>query len=221
LIVLLGTASGVPCSEKERWEMTSHKLEFHDVYKEFHERVHLYLERMVGKDDVEDLTQEVFMKIDKGLKEFKGQSKLSTWIYRIATNAALDKLKSRAYQEQKNKISLSAENKEAESEDSSVLVAEKTLSAEREAVRNEMNECIREFVDKLSDNYKTVIILSEFKDLQNQQIADILSISLDAVKIRLHRARARLKAEFEAGCEFYYNENNELACDRKNKKKEQ
>ncbi len=82
-----------------------------------------------------------------------------------------------------------------------------------------MNECIREFVDKLPGNYRTVIILSEIKDLQNQEVADILGISLDAVKIRLHRARARLKAEFEIGCDFYHNEDGDLACDRKKEPK--
>jgi RNA polymerase sigma-70 factor, ECF subfamily len=201
--------------------MASRKLEFHDIYNEFYQRVRLYLDRMIGKDEAEDLTQEVFIKIDKGLKEFKGQSKVSTWVYRVATNAALDKLQSKAYRQKKKRMSLSTKNIEADSEDSNVLIEQNSLSAEREAVRNEMNECIREFVDKLPDNYKTVIVLSEFKDLQNQEIADILGVSLDAVKIRLHRARVRLKAEFEAGCEFYYNENNELACDRKNKKKDQ
>ena len=201
--------------------MASHKLEFRDIYKEFYQRIHLYLERMVGKIEAEDLAQEVFIKVDKGLKDFKGESRLSTWVYRIATNAALDKIQSRAYRENKNKVSLNVTCKETESEDAGILMVEANLSAEREAVRNEMSECIREFVNKLPGNYRTVIILSELKDLQNQQIADILGISLDAVKIRLHRARARLKAEFEAGCEFYYNEDNELACDRKNKKKEE
>ena len=89
-----------------------------------------------------------------------------------------------------------------------------------EAIRKEMNECIREFVDKLNENYRTVIILSELKDLKNQDIADILGISLDAVKIRLHRARVKLKELFEAGCEFYRNEDNELACDRKREEPE-
>ena len=200
--------------------MASHKLEFHDIYKEFYQRIHLYLERMVGKIEAEDLTQEVFIKVDKGLKDFKGESRLSTWVYRIATNAALDKIQSRAFRESKNKISLNAAHKETESEDAGILMAEANLSAEREAVRNEMNECIREFVDKLPGNYRTVIILSELKDLQNQQIADILDISLDAVKIRLHRARARLKTEFEAGCDFYHDEDGELACDRKKNEKE-
>jgi RNA polymerase sigma-70 factor (ECF subfamily) len=53
------------------------------------------------------------------------------------------------------------------------------------------------------------------KDLKNQQIADILGVSLDAVKIRLHRARTRLKGEFEVGCDFYHDEEGKLACDRK------
>ena len=87
-------------------------------------------------------------------------------------------------------------------------------------MRNEMNECIREFVDRLPADYRTVIILSEIKDLKNKQIAEILDLSLDAVKIRLHRARARLKKEFEAGCDFYHDEDGELACDRKKKMKE-
>jgi len=59
------------------------------------------------------------------------------------------------------------------------------------------------------------------KDLKNQEIADILGISLDTAKIRLHRARVRMKAEFEAGCDFYQDEDGKLACDRKNKPKEQ
>jgi len=58
------------------------------------------------------------------------------------------------------------------------------------------------------------------KDLKNQEIADILGISLDTAKIRLHRARVRLKAEFEAGCDFYQDEDGKLACDRKQKKSE-
>ena len=200
--------------------MDTTSLEFSDIYDQFHEKLTHYLERMVGKNHAEDLAQEVFMKINKGLKDFKGKSSLSTWVYRIATNAALDKMKSRALRESKNKVSLSDPLEEAEPENTGILIEETSLSAEREAVRNEMNECIREFVDKLTANYRTIIILSEIKDLQNQEVADILGISLDAVKIRLHRARTRLKAEFEAGCNFYHNEDGELACDRKKKPKE-
>jgi RNA polymerase sigma-70 factor (ECF subfamily) len=195
-------------------------LDFDSVYDEFHAKIGRYLERMVGKTFAEDLTQEVFIKVDKGLNGFEGKSSLSTWIYRLATNAALDKLHSRPFRESKQKKSLNNIDDESESEGKDVYTQEKELSAEREAIRTEMNECIREFVDKLPENYRTVIILSELKDLKNQEIAEILDISLDAVKIRLHRARIKLKEEFEAGCNFYYNENSELSCDRKEKSDE-
>lgn len=186
-------------------------FEFRDVYNEFHEKLNRYLARLVGKNDAEDLTQEVFLKINKGLQDFQGKSSLSTWVYRIATHAAVDKMKSRSGREGREtatleEISHAPENRRAE---------EETLSAEREAIGKEMTECIREFIDKLPTDYRVVILLSEMKDLSNRQIADILGIGLAAVKIRLHRARARLKAEFEAGCDFYHDEDGTLACDRK------
>lgn len=195
--------------------MKDNEMEFSDVYDEFHEKIRRYVERMVGKDEADDLTQVVFMKVNKGLEGFKGESSLSTWIYRIATNAARDKLTSRAFREDSSKVKLTEPDDETQEEDGSICAEKKSLSAEREAIRKEMNECIREFVDKLPENYRTVIILSELKELKNQDIADILGISLDAVKIRLHRARLKLKKVFEAGCEFYRDEDNELSCDRK------
>lgn len=200
--------------------MKKSELAFHNAYDEFHAKIHHYLERMVGKDEAEDLTQEVFMKVNRGLDGFKGQCSLSTWIYRIATNSALDKLRSRTLRQDEQKVSLSGADGQAQGEDESICPEEKSLSAEREAIRKEMNECIREFVDRLPADYRTVIMLSELKDLKNQEIAEILGVSLDAVKIRLHRARARLKAEFEAGCAFYHDDQGELACDRKEQESE-
>ncbi|MHC4242405.1 MAG: RNA polymerase sigma factor [Planctomycetota bacterium] len=196
------------------------QLDFDNVYEEFHKKISRYLERMVGKGQLEDLTQEVFMKVNKGLQGFKGESSLSTWIYRLATNAALDKLRSRSFRENNKNVTIDITDEESQKENSSTCIDQKSLSAEREAIRKEMNDCIREFVDRLPENYRTVIILSELKELKNQQIAEILGISLDAVKIRLHRARVKLKEEFETGCTFYNDENNELACDRKNEKTE-
>lgn len=196
--------------------MGTRELEFGDIYQAFQEKLLRYLERLVGKNDAEDLTQEVFLRINRGLPEFKGKSSVSTWVYRIATNAALDKIKSRPYRESRETVPL--EETGCEQENPS-LEAE-TLLAEREAIRNEMNECIREFIDRLPTDYRAVILLSEIKELKNQEIADVLGISLEAAKIRLHRARVRLKAEFEAGCDFYQDEDGNIACDRKKRKKE-
>jgi RNA polymerase sigma-70 factor (ECF subfamily) len=74
-----------------------------------------------------------------------------------------------------------------------------------------MQSCIREFVDRLPEDYRTIIILNELEGFTNRELADILQISLTATKIRLHRARAQLKQ----GCDFYHDEQSELACDRK------
>jgi len=188
-------------------------LNFDEVYGEFFEKVNRYLQRIVGKDDAEDLTQEVFLKINRGLGNFKGKSSLSTWVYRIATNAALDKMQSRSHRQDRATVRLDPTGSECESP----CPEAQTLSAEREAIRQEMNQCIQEFVDKLPTDYRIIIVLSEMKDLRNQEIADVLGISLEAAKIRLHRARARLKAEFEAGCEFYHDKEGRLACDRKHR----
>ena len=195
--------------------MADEKLEFNNIYNRYHDRVLHYLERMIGKNESEDLTQEVLLKIDKGFKNFKGKSSLSTWVFRIATNSALDKIRKR--QSRQEELSLDVVSDRAGQEIVDIEV--KSLSVEREAIRNEMNECIREFVDRLPIDYRTVIILSEIKDLKNQEIADILGISLDTAKIRLHRARIRLKTEFEAGCDFYHDEDGKLACDPKHRKK--
>jgi RNA polymerase sigma-70 factor, ECF subfamily len=70
-------------------------------------------------------------------------------------------------------------------------------------------------IDRLPPDYRAVVALSELQELSNQEIADVLGVSLDAVKIRLHRVRARLRKKFERSCDFYRDGRNELACEPK------
>ena len=88
-------------------------------------------------------------------------------------------------------------------------------SVETGVIRQEMSQCVRDFVERLPDNYKSVIVLSEFEGFKNSEIAEILGISLDTVKIRLHRAREKLRQDLATGCSFHRDERNEFACDRK------
>jgi RNA polymerase sigma-70 factor (ECF subfamily) len=76
-----------------------------------------------------------------------------------------------------------------------------------------MNDCIRDFVARLPENYRAVLVLSEFEGLKNAEISEILGITLDTVKIRLHRARKRLKEELETHCDPYWLVENEFAPD--------
>ena len=78
-------------------------------------------------------------------------------------------------------------------------------------IENEMNECVRNYINTLPENYRSVLVLSELEVLKNLEIAEILGLTLDTVKIRLHRARARLKKVLQGNCNFYYNVENKLA----------
>ena len=187
--------------------MSATAVDFKSLHDQFRPRVFRYLARLVGESEAEDLTQSVMLKVSEGLRDFRGDSSLSTWIYRIATNTALDKLRGKTVEV------LSSE--ELESDDDDVPPAAQSASVETTAIREEMNECIREFVGRLPEAYKAVMVLSELEQFKNAEIAAILGTSLDTVKIRLHRARERLRKELDTGCHFYRDECDELACDRK------
>ena len=189
------------------------KLEFDEIYSNFQPKIHRYLTRLVGAQEAEDLTQEVFAKISRSLADFRGESQISTWIYRIATNAALDKIRTSSFQGRQKNDSIT--ELELEIEDQDVSGEGKKPHLDRQLVREEMNECIRSFIEKLPEDYKTVLILSEHESLKNRDIAAIVGISLDTVKIRLHRAKARLQKELGNHCSFYRDDRNGLACDLK------
>ena len=100
-------------------------------------------------------------------------------------------------------------------ESSGATVAHASPVTDQLVIRKEMSDCVNEFIDNLPTDYKTVIVLSELEGMANKEIAEILGITLENVKIRLHRARARLKKALQDGCDLYYNDENALACDRK------
>ena len=75
-----------------------------------------------------------------------------------------------------------------------------------------MNDCIKRYVGDIPENYRTVFILSEYEGLKNREIAEILGLTLDTVKIRLFRARTQLKKKMEEGCRIDYDENG-ISCD--------
>ena len=187
-------------------------MEFEEIYEEFHPKILNYISRLMGPNEAEDTAQVVFAKVSRGLDSFKGQSKLSTWIYRIATNTAIDKLRSPAHRHASGQIPL--EDSTAVENTTSKITRSQT-PIDQKIIRKEMSDCVRDYVDRLPPDYRTVLVLSELEGFKNKEIADILQITLENVKVRLHRARARLKQELDDGCDFYHTEEGTLACDRK------
>jgi RNA polymerase sigma-70 factor, ECF subfamily len=181
--------------------------DFDKIHETFRPKILRYLTRMVNPEEAEDLTQEVFVKINRALGTFRGECQMSTWIYRIATNAALDKLGSPSFQRtiqarlsQDSIGSDDAEADEPEIVDQNAWTGEKTPSLETTMMREEMLECVRNRLAQLPADYRTVLVLSDMEELPNSEIAEIVGASVDAVKIRLHRARARLKKDILAFC---------------------
>jgi RNA polymerase sigma-70 factor, ECF subfamily len=177
-------------------------LEFEQIHEDFRPKIQRYLIRLVGEPEAEDLTQEVFVKVSRALKNFRGESQLSTWLYRIATNTALDRIDSPSYQRaiQAQLAQAAIGDDEVEVEDQDVWTGEKAPRLETEVMRQEMYECVWNRLEHLPANYRTVLLLSDMEGFTNNEMAEILGVSLDVVKIRLHRARARLRKDIERYC---------------------
>jgi RNA polymerase sigma-70 factor (ECF subfamily) len=184
--------------------MTESPLRFDEIYEAFEPRIRRYLTRLVGENEAQDLTQEVFFKVSQGLGSLRQESKLSTWIYRIARNTALDRVRSPAFQDSA---------RQALSNDVAMDAVEPPV--EQRLIQREMNECIRGFIKDLPAEYRSVLVLGELDELPDRQVAERLGVSLPPVKVRLHRGRKRLRGDLGKHCNFYRNTQNELACEPK------
>lgn len=182
-------------------------LDFQPVYDEFRPRVLRYLARLVGDRDAEDLTQVVMLKASQALARFRGDSNISTWIYRIASNVALDELRHRRTAAQRL-----TDLQGSGADDAPAL---QTAPLEAEVIREEMNACLRDFIARLPEKYGTVLALGDLQGFRNDEIAAILGLSVDTVKMRLHRAREKLRNELKTQCSFSPGEDRGLACERK------
>ncbi|MBP2635193.1 MAG: sigW [Firmicutes bacterium] len=197
------------------------RYNFDEIYETYWSRIHRYVERMIGSHEAEDLTQEIFIKVGNTVESFRNEAQLSTWIYKIATNTVIDRMRKSGYKQETNKTTLlnnmNIENDKVEISKTSGL-GRKVSAVEGQVINKEMNSCIRGIVDSLPEKYRTVLVLNEMEGLKNREIAEVLGITLEAVKIRIHRAKAYLKNELVNQCDFYWDERNEMACDRKKPK---
>ena len=167
---------------------------FDEVYQAFHDRILRYLSRLVGDEEAQDVAQEVFLKVSSGLPNFRGDAQLSTWLYRIATNAAIDRLRSPLHRQVQTEIGLEEDVQEPG------CLAGRPLMPDEQVMLKEMFDCFGGYLKDLPPAYRTVFILSDLEELPDRDIADILGISLETVKIRLHRGRSMLFKQLQQNC---------------------
>ena len=181
--------------------MSASVADFQSIHAEFRPKIQRYLTRLIGAQEAEDLTQEVLVKVSQALCTFRGESQLSTWIYRIATNAALDRLRSPAFRQiAPQGLADDFNSDELEVRDRVSQDGIEAESLEQQVCRKERFECYRDYIQNLPVNYRTVVALSELEELTANEIADILGLRVDVVKIRLHRGRVRLLKELKRHC---------------------
>lgn len=179
--------------------MEIEELDFQKLYTEFHPRIFRYLVGLVGEFEAEDLAQEVFIRVNQALSTFRGESRISTWIYRIATNAAYDRLRQSSYQLTSPK-NLADNPDFDELVDQDLWTSESSPSIEKSLHIKQRNECFCNFIESLPENYRLVVALSQLEDFTAREIAEILGLSVGVVKIRLHRGRAKLLEELKNRC---------------------
>jgi RNA polymerase sigma-70 factor (ECF subfamily) len=186
---------------------------FAEIHENHRAKIEGYLYRMTrDRALAEELTQETFLRVSRGLPSFKGRSKLSTWIFRIATNVYLDHRRREAA---RSPGGAALPPEALEPAVRAPLAGAGPRLPDRLFEDSEMGRCIREFVDRLPSEHAAVIILHDLEGKRNAEIAQILDCSLDTVKIRVHRARQKLRTLLAEHCDFDYTDEDVMQCDRK------
>jgi RNA polymerase sigma-70 factor, ECF subfamily len=143
-----------------------------------------------SEDEARDAVQDAFVAAFRALPRFRAESRLGTWIYRIAVNAALARLRARASVEE---VSLD-EWLPRFVDDGHQAQPSEPWPADAGAERREVRERVRAAIDRLPESYRTVVLLRDIEELTTDEAAQALGISTGALKVRLHRARQALRA---------------------------
>ncbi len=163
---------------------------FETLVVEYEKSVYAITQRMTGNpEDAADMAQETFIKAYNSLQSFRGDSKFSVWIYRIATNVCLDFLRSRS---RKPTVSLSVEDEEGE--ETQLDIADESQSPELLLERGLTRDAVRRGLDTLTPEYRQILLLREIQGLSYEEIAAALDLEVGTVKSRIFRARKRLCA---------------------------
>jgi len=153
-----------------------------------------------SEHDAADLSQEIYIKVWRALPSFRGESSFTTWLYRIAQNAATDHARKAA---RNRTVSLTLENDENEEESGKEMeIAGSDRDPEEAALESEKSTFMEKALNMLSPEHKAVITLRYIEGYSCNEISEILAIDQGTVKSRLFRAREKLKILLEKGNYF-------------------
>ncbi len=154
----------------------------------------LALKMLNQQQDAEDVLQETFVKAYRGLKTFDGRSKISTWLFRIATNEALMLIRKK----HPEVVSIDEPVETEEGEQEPIQIIDWCCLPESELLSEESRQKLDAAVQKLPERLRVVFLLRDINDLSTHETAEVLGLTDTAVKTRLSRARLRLREELSA-----------------------
>jgi RNA polymerase sigma-70 factor (ECF subfamily) len=140
------------------------------------------------EEDAAEALQDAFLSAYRGLANFKAESTFSTWLYRVATNAALMKYRKR----REGHVSLE-QSQSANPESEGLQIPDWTQHPLQDLLDTETREAMQDGIDRLPEELRTVFVLRDIEGLSNAEVAEVLELTVAAVKSRLHRARIFLR----------------------------
>jgi RNA polymerase sigma-70 factor (ECF subfamily) len=162
------------------------------VFQDYAPRIYNLARRMLGSDaDAEDVTQDVLLQVVRKLDTFRGESAFPTWLHRVTVNAALAHRQKRALR-LKHQVSDPLDNF-LENGRHVVSVRPWSVDPGKQVLDQETHQVIERAIDRLPEIYRDVYVLADVEGLPNAEIAEMLDLSVAAVKSRLHRARLLMR----------------------------
>jgi RNA polymerase sigma-70 factor (ECF subfamily) len=170
------------------------ELAFNEIVGLYQTRVYNLVYRMLGnREEARDVAQEVFITVFKAIHHFRGESKFSTWLYRIATNHCKNRLKYLGRRAIFPKTQLDDLTEREQLESASMSTSGTIERPDRLIEGREVERLLQEALEELDEDHRLLIVLRDVQNLSYQEIAEITQLAEGTVKSRLHRARAALR----------------------------
>ena len=164
---------------------------FGELVRRYESKVYsLALKMLRNPEDAEDVLQDTFLRAYRGIKSFQGHSTFSTWIYRITANSALMRLRKR----QLPTVSID----DADEREAPINIADWAPGPVEQMLNQETQSAMAEAIESLPAEFRQVFVLRDLEELSNAEVAEILDLSVAAVKSRLHRARLKIRNRLAA-----------------------
>jgi RNA polymerase sigma-70 factor (ECF subfamily) len=172
---------------------------FNELVELYGDRVYRLMFRMLGrKDEAEDMAQETFVQVFKAIEQFRGDSKLGTWIYRVAINLCKNRSKYLARRHSQSEDELEPLAERAALTEAKGVTSAELHGPDQIVMGYQMEAIVKACITALDPEFREVLVLRDVEDLTYGEIGEITGLAEGTVKSRLHRARGMLKEKVES-----------------------